>query len=73
MAKAKLHDDWERLGTLGLGYELVVGPDEAVVIVKAESGDDRSPKRDQRYRLDKVYAQLLRDVYERGKKNLTLW
>lgn len=71
MAKAKLHDDWETLGTRGLKYELVIGPNEATVIVKAD--EKEGPKRDTRYRLDRVYAQLIRDAYAAGKAGSTLW
>lgn len=71
MAKAQLHDDWERLGKLGVGYELVVGSNEVTVIMKADDKD--GPKRDTRYRLEKAYAQLVRDAYDAGRAGKTLW
>lgn len=58
----KLHDDWERIGPYGAnnGHTLTVGPRDVWVNIRDDNGAMR------KYRLDRVYAQLVRDAYFRG-------
>lgn len=67
MKLKKLHDDWLRLGLHGRGYQLAVGPNFLTVIIR-----DDEAKKTKRYRIDRVYVQLVKDAYARGLKHLPL-
>lgn len=58
--KAKLHDDWERLGISHFQLDIAAG---------TVSVFDETTSRWKRYRLDYVYKQLVQRAYEDGRKD----